>query len=148
MRKRLLLSVFIMSIMLCSCRNSQADEAVMLGDPPTPSQVVRGFYHVYLEYAANGKLETYFQDQLYRQYTYIDEDFASYLDSLAGQTNTWIYDPILCSQAIPDDLEITGAEVIEEDIILIVTSNLENHSFRVRLSPQEQHYVIHSVQCD
>lgn len=148
MVKAQLLSIIALLFLLCGCNNASVDKVIMLSDPPTPEQVVRGFYHTYLEYAAGGELETYYQNRIYQEYNFLDQEFINYLDNLHDQTNSFNYDPVLCTKYIPEKLKIIDAEIIMEDIILNVISDLENHSFQVHLSPQEEHYVIHKVSCN
>jgi hypothetical protein len=133
---------------ITACHSKPPSEVIMLGDPPTPEQVFRGFYNDYLDYATQGDLETYFQQEIYRQSNYLDKDFVRTLESSTFSANPREFDPVLCSNEVPSSLKIINAETEEDRIILEVETNLKNHTFFVVLTPIGQAYFLHEIRCD
>ena len=134
-------------VLLAGCGQAPEQTRVMLGDPPTPEQVVRGFYYEYLDYASRDELYDYYQDRLYLDYAYLDPGFIQTLDEIGSQFNNQTFDPITCSQSHPGSIQIAGAEIENENIRMSIETDLIGHHFQVLLTAQDEHYVIKEILC-
>ncbi len=134
-------------VILNGCSASTEEKILMTGDPPTPEQIVRGFYSEYLEYAASGNLEDYYKNRVYREDRYLSEDFIGKLDRIFSPDEQSSFNPILCSEKIPEKINITGADLEGNNIILKIETGLKEQSLRVVLIPQDQHYLLQDIYC-
>jgi hypothetical protein len=132
---------------LSSCIQPNEKARVMLGDPPTPEQVVRNFYYEYLDYAAHNNLENYYRNKIYLENAFLDQRFIQTLDGIGDQFNDRAFDPITCSQAHPDSIHVVGADVQGEDIRLSIETDPQDQPFQVRLTVQDEYYVIREILC-
>lgn len=142
-----LILALILLLAISACAGKDKEEPIMLGDPPTPEQTVRGFYTEYLEYASSGKLAAYYETGAYSAYPHLSQDFINFMDELSAQKADWSFDPILCSDQVPQTIRVTAAGLDGDNIILSIQTDLEDHSFKVRLTPNDRQYLISEIQC-
>lgn len=149
MKKKALFWTLALTIFMAisACAGKDEEEIIMLGDPPTPEQTIRGFYSEYLKYASSGDPAAYFENRVYLEYSYLSQVFIKFMDELSSQKADWSFDPILCSEQVPQTIQVIAADLADEDIILSIQTDLENHSFKVRLTPNDWQYLISEIQC-
>ena len=105
-----------------------------------PDQVVQDFYTWYLSYDGNPLV-----DHAYRSSNHLSTDMIAFLDEFTQDGMN--YDPVLCAQDRPTEINVSPAQVSGRDATVEVTTNFDNHAFSVELNQMENNWLINKVFC-
>lgn len=105
-----------------------------------PDQVVQDFYAWYLSYDGNPLVE-----HTYRSSEYLSPDMIALLDELTQEGMQ--YDPVLCAQDKPTDIDTGLAQVAGGQASVEVTTSFEYHAFSVELVQTNGDWLIDKVNC-
>lgn len=105
-----------------------------------PDQVVRDFYASYLSYEGNPLV-----DKVYRSSEYLSPDMIAFLDEFTQ--GGMQYDPVLCAQDKPTDINTSPAQVSGGQASVDVSTSFANHKFTVELVQLDNEWLIDKVVC-
>lgn len=105
-----------------------------------PDKVVQDFYAWYLSYDGNPLV-----DHAYRSSNYLSTDMIAFLDEFTQDGMN--YDPILCAQDRPSEINVSPVQVSGGRGTVEVTTNFDNHAFSVELIQMENNWLIDKVVC-
>jgi hypothetical protein len=105
-----------------------------------PEQVVQDFYASYLSYDGNPLV-----DHVYRSSEYLSPDMIAFLDEFTQDGMN--YDPILCAQDKPTEINTSPVEVSGGQASVGVITSFENHAFSVELVQTNDNWLIDKVNC-
>lgn len=81
----------------------------------TPEQAMQEFYTQWLTHEGSP-----LADKVYRNNGYVTQEFADKVDRIVVSFDKGGYDPILCAQDIPQDMETVNSSVKEDSAVLTV----------------------------
>jgi hypothetical protein len=105
-----------------------------------PDQVVQDFYAWYLSYQGNPLV-----DHAYRSSQYLSPDMVAFLDDFTQDGMQ--YDPVLCAQDKPTEINASPAQVSVDRATVDVTTSFAGHKFTVDLVQIENEWLIDKIVC-
>ena len=143
------LALMIVSAMIMGCSPSllsvapKADAATHPADEVTAptddaEATLRAFYDAYLGYQGNPMV-----DKIYHDSPTISADFATQVDDLIASFDRGAYDPFICAQDRPSELDFTALS----DETFQVETDL-GHAFTVTMSDATGTWQIDNITCE
>ena len=105
-----------------------------------PDQVVRDFYASYPSFDGNPLV-----DHVYRSSEYLSPDMMAFLDEFTQDGMQ--YDPVLCAQDKPTEINASPAQVSIDRATVEVTTSFADHKFTVELVQIENEWLIDKIVC-
>ncbi|MBT3392092.1 MAG: DUF3828 domain-containing protein [Chloroflexi bacterium] len=105
-----------------------------------PDQVVQDFYTWYLAYDGNPLV-----DKAYQSSSFLSTDFITFLDDFTQAEMR--YDPILCAQDKPTEINTSQAQVSGAQASVEVSTSLAGHQFTVELVQIDNAWLMNRVIC-
>jgi hypothetical protein len=116
----------------------------------TPEEVVDRFYNWYLDYIGepgSEEMRNPLSERAYRSSGFLTETFVKKVDEIVASNGYFPYDPFLCAQDIPRNLNLEGSEISGETTEVTVTTNFPGHSFTAELEQVNGEWKIANVAC-
>jgi hypothetical protein len=116
----------------------------------TPEGVVQSFYTWYLRYTAGdgeGERRNPMVDGAYQYHTLLSDDFIAQVTDLIASFKGGGYDPFLCAQDVPSEIEVGEAQIEDDLASLNVATSFPNHEFAVELEQIDGEWMISDIVC-
>jgi len=128
----LILAVIIFGVILYNQRN-------------TPQKVVNDFYKKWISYEGSPV-----NDKLYKNTSFVTDNFIVKIDSFIGSFNHGGYDPILCAQDVPQRFKIENVLVYNNEADLTVIENFDQSikNVNVLLKKIGNEWKIDQINCE
>jgi len=109
----------------------------------SPEQVVKEFYAWHLNYQGN-----VLADKAYHQNSALTPGFMDRVDELlVSFENQAGYDPFLCAQDIPTEIQVAAVFTSPEWVYVLIRTNFPNHFFTVDLLQSDDGWKIGNITC-
>ncbi|MGC9468903.1 MAG: hypothetical protein ACP5HS_09965 [Anaerolineae bacterium] len=153
---RAMLLGLAMVFMVGGCTQETIDEPAAppqtedVAPPPTggaarenPGEAVLAFYDWYLSYPGN-----VVADKAYRESPMVVAALAGEVDVLVASFDRGGYDPFLCAQNLPGEINVGTVTVSGDSAVVSVSTDLEGHTFTVELAASESgDWLITDITC-
>jgi len=120
-------------------------------EPDNPETTVQAFYSWYLDYfgdQAAGIFQSPLADRAYHESEYLTPSFIGHVDEiLAGFEGKSGYDPFLCAQDVPQEIQSLGTFYHNGQASVVVQSDFPNHFFTLDLQKDGEEWKIGNVTC-
>lgn len=147
------ISIFILlSLFMQGCgRSIQAGHSAQPKRAATPSEISEAFYAWYLDYLgdpASGTYRSPLADKAYQGSEYLTPSFIEYVDeTLAGFDGRGGYDPFLCAQDVPQEINADRTFWQEGRASVIMRTSFPNHYMTVDLEKIGDAWQIRNIVC-
>ena len=117
----------------------------------SPQQVVQDFYRAYYERIGTPHSEDFHNpmvERTYRDIAQLSQALVQEMDAFMENPEGIPYDPFLCAQDIPMEINAGEAQMIEGKALVPVTSDFIGHRFDVELEKFDGVWQITAFRCE
>lgn len=100
----------------------------------TPKQVVEKFYNQWISYSGEPVTRNPMADRIYQTSEYVTDDLVKKIDSILASFQGGGYDPVLCAQNIPVNVNFREATVSGKNSEVIVSEDFGGQVKKVKVS--------------
>ena len=138
--KSFMLMMFVMAlgVILSGCGPADAQEATV----DAPEEVVEKFYSWYIAYPGNPLV-----DGAHQSSEYLTEALVQKVDAVRASFDKGAYDPILCSQDIPDSFSVGDVSVSGDTATVVVETSFPGHVLTIGLKQADGIWRIDDTGC-
>ena len=143
--------IFQPALIFAGVQNFQKNKEVSVEELDSPEMVVHTFYTWYLDYIgdrAAGTFKNPIEDQAYHENEHLALSFIDHIDEVVEEMEGYSgYDPFLCAQDIPTEMNSIGTFLHGGQASVVVQSSFSNHYVTVDLQKSGDQWQISNITC-
>jgi len=115
-----------------------------------PEQVVRDYYRWYLDYVGpdfGGDVHNPLVERAYQISPFLSGELINRIDGIVENGREIHYDPFLCAQDIPAEIQVIASFQTDHQAAVVVESSFYQHIFTVDLVKSRGQWKISNVDC-